>query len=126
MSATPAGHGRILTLYVVPSIMATVIILATIGLGTVILAESALSFRGFGVPPPYPSWGDAVGRRAHVHGSRTVDGAGRRQARSIRRKIARLIGVTAITAAANTMGAAGSPTTSRTRPAAGCIAAIVT
>src|SRR5436309_2009761 len=30
---------------------------ATIGLGAFILAESALSFLGFGVPPPYPSWG---------------------------------------------------------------------
>jgi len=44
-------------LYVLPNIMATIIILATIGLGSVILAESALSFLGFGVPPPYPSWG---------------------------------------------------------------------
>ena len=55
--AIGAGHGRILALYVLPNIMATIIILATIGLGTVILAESALSFLGFGVPPPYPSWG---------------------------------------------------------------------
>jgi peptide/nickel transport system permease protein len=55
--AIGAGHARILTLYVLPNIMATIIILATIGLGTVILAESALSFLGFGVPPPYPSWG---------------------------------------------------------------------
>ena len=55
--AIGAGHGRILLLYVLPNIMATVIILATIGLGTVILAESALSFLGFGIPPPYPSWG---------------------------------------------------------------------
>jgi peptide/nickel transport system permease protein len=55
--AVGAGHARILLLYVLPNIMATIIILATIGLGTVILAESALSFLGFGVPPPYPSWG---------------------------------------------------------------------
>jgi peptide/nickel transport system permease protein len=55
--AVGAGHGRILLLYVLPNIMATIIILATIGLGTVILAESALSFLGFGIPPPYPSWG---------------------------------------------------------------------
>jgi peptide/nickel transport system permease protein len=55
--AIGAGHGRILMLYVLPNIMATIIILATIGLGAVILAESALSFLGFGVPPPYPSWG---------------------------------------------------------------------
>lgn len=52
-----AGHTRILFRHVVPNILATVIILATIGLGNVILAESALSFLGFGVPPPYPSWG---------------------------------------------------------------------
>jgi len=55
--ALGVGHGRILLLYLLPNIMATIIILATIGLGTVILAESALSFLGFGVPPPYPSWG---------------------------------------------------------------------
>ena len=55
--AIGAGHGRILLLYVLPNIMATIIILATIGLGNVILVESALSFLGFGVPPPYPSWG---------------------------------------------------------------------
>jgi peptide/nickel transport system permease protein len=55
--AIGAGHARILWLYVLPNIMATIIILATIGLGTVILAESALSFLGFGIPPPYPSWG---------------------------------------------------------------------
>src|SRR5215475_1133932 len=58
--AVGAGHGRILLLYVLPNIMATIIILATIGLGTVILAESALSFLGFGVPPPYPSWGSML------------------------------------------------------------------
>jgi len=43
--------------YVFPNVTATIIILATIGLGGAILAESALSFLGFGVPPPYPSWG---------------------------------------------------------------------
>jgi peptide/nickel transport system permease protein len=55
--ALGAGHARIIVRYVLPNVMATIIILATIGLGTVILAESALSFLGFGVPPPYPSWG---------------------------------------------------------------------
>jgi peptide/nickel transport system permease protein len=55
--ALGAGHARILLRSIVPNITATVIILATIGLGTVILAESALSFLGFGVPPPFPSWG---------------------------------------------------------------------
>src|SRR5207253_8464609 len=55
--ALGAGHARVILCHVLPNVMATIIILATIGLGTVILAESALSFLGFGVPPPYPSWG---------------------------------------------------------------------
>ncbi|HEU5194091.1 MAG TPA: ABC transporter permease, partial [Methylomirabilota bacterium] len=55
--ALGAGHLRIVGLYVLPNVMATVLILATIGLGQVILAEAALSFLGFGIPPPYPSWG---------------------------------------------------------------------
>jgi peptide/nickel transport system permease protein len=55
--AMGCGHVRILLRYLLPNVMATIIILATIGLGGVILAESALSFLGFGVPPPYPSWG---------------------------------------------------------------------
>jgi peptide/nickel transport system permease protein len=55
--AMGAGHPRIIARHIVPNVMATIIILATIGLGGIILAESALSFLGFGVPPPYPSWG---------------------------------------------------------------------
>jgi peptide/nickel transport system permease protein len=55
--AMGSGHARIITRYILPNVAATIIILATIGLGGVILAESALSFLGFGVPPPYPSWG---------------------------------------------------------------------
>jgi peptide/nickel transport system permease protein len=55
--AIGAGHLRIVGLYVLPNVFGTILILATIGLGTVILAESGLSFLGFGIPPPYPSWG---------------------------------------------------------------------
>jgi peptide/nickel transport system permease protein len=55
--AMGCGHARIILRHVLPNVTATIIILATIGLGAVILAESALSFLGFGVPPPYPSWG---------------------------------------------------------------------
>lgn len=55
--AVGAGHVRIIVLHILPNVAATIIILATIGLGVAILAESALSFLGFGVPPPYPSWG---------------------------------------------------------------------
>jgi peptide/nickel transport system permease protein len=55
--ALGCGHARIILRHILPNVLATIIILATIGLGAVILAESALSFLGFGVPPPYPSWG---------------------------------------------------------------------
>jgi peptide/nickel transport system permease protein len=55
--ALGAGHLRIMLRYVLPNVTAPIIIIATIGLGGFILAESALSFLGFGVPPPYPSWG---------------------------------------------------------------------
>ena len=55
--AMGCGHTRIILRHLLPNVTATIIILATIGLGAVILAESALSFLGFGVPPPHPSWG---------------------------------------------------------------------
>jgi peptide/nickel transport system permease protein len=55
--AMGCGHARIIVRHLLPNVAATIIILATIALGAVILAESALSFLGFGVPPPYPSWG---------------------------------------------------------------------
>jgi len=58
--AMGATHGRIIVRHILPNVVATIIIVATIGLGGVILAESALSFLGFGVPPPKPSWGSML------------------------------------------------------------------
>jgi peptide/nickel transport system permease protein len=55
--AIGCGHLRIMLRHILPNVAGTIIVLATIGLGAFILAESALSFLGFGVPPPYPSWG---------------------------------------------------------------------
>jgi peptide/nickel transport system permease protein len=55
--AVGASHGRILWRYILPNVMAPIIIAATVTLGFIILAEASLSFLGFGVPPPYPSWG---------------------------------------------------------------------
>jgi peptide/nickel transport system permease protein len=43
--------------YILPNIAAPIMVVATLGLGVAILAESSLSFLGFGVPPPAPSWG---------------------------------------------------------------------
>jgi peptide/nickel transport system permease protein len=58
--AMGCGHARIVFRHILPNVTATIIILSTIGLGGIILAESALSFLGFGVPPPYPSWGSML------------------------------------------------------------------
>ena len=58
--AMGAGHGRVILRHVLPNVAATIVIVATIGLGGVILAESALSFLGYGVPPPHPSWGSML------------------------------------------------------------------
>ena len=43
--------------HIIPTIAAPLIVLFTTRLGSVILVESGLSFLGFGVPPPAPSWG---------------------------------------------------------------------
>ncbi|MGH8067161.1 MAG: ABC transporter permease [Candidatus Entotheonellia bacterium] len=58
--AVGASHLRIILCYILPNIMAPIIIIATNALGAVILIEATLSFLGFGVPPPYPSWGEML------------------------------------------------------------------
>ncbi len=52
-----AGHGRIILYHVLPNVFVPILILATVRLGTAILAEATISFLGYGVPPPYPAWG---------------------------------------------------------------------
>jgi peptide/nickel transport system permease protein len=50
---------------VLPNVVAPIIIVASNLLGMVILIEAAVSFLGYGVPPPQPSWGgmlSATGR----------------------------------------------------------------
>jgi peptide/nickel transport system permease protein len=67
--AVGAGHLRIILWYILPNIMAPIIIIATVSLGFAILAESSLSFLGLGVPPPYPSWGEMLSGsgRSYMH-----------------------------------------------------------
>jgi peptide/nickel transport system permease protein len=67
--AVGASHLRIILRYILPNIMAPIIIIATISLGFAILAEAALSFLGLGVPPPYPSWGEMLSGsgRSYMH-----------------------------------------------------------
>jgi peptide/nickel transport system permease protein len=53
--------------HIVPNIGAPLMILATVNIGSVILIEAALSFLGFGVPPPRPSWGGMLSGAGLVH-----------------------------------------------------------
>lgn len=55
--STGASTFRILWRHILPNVMAPIIVLFTTRVGTVILAESGLSFLGLGVPPPAPTWG---------------------------------------------------------------------
>jgi len=67
--AVGATNTRIMIRHLVPNIMPTVIVIASIGFGGVILAEASLSFLGYGVPPPTPSWGGmlAADGRAYMY-----------------------------------------------------------
>jgi peptide/nickel transport system permease protein len=65
--ALGVGHGAMIRRHVLPNIFAPVIILATVNIGAVILIEAALSFLGFGVPPPRPSWGGMLSGAGLVH-----------------------------------------------------------
>jgi peptide/nickel transport system permease protein len=56
-SCLGAGHARIILRHVLPNVFAPILVLATVRLGTAILAEATISFLGYGVPPPYPAWG---------------------------------------------------------------------
>ncbi len=62
-----ATHGGVIARHILPNIFAPIIILATVNLGAVILIEAALSFLGFGVPPPRPSWGGMLSGAGLVH-----------------------------------------------------------
>ena len=55
-----ASTFRILTVHLFPGVINTLIIVATLQVGIVILVESTLSFLGAGVPPPTPAWGSMV------------------------------------------------------------------
>ncbi|MEM3427631.1 MAG: ABC transporter permease [Nitrososphaerales archaeon] len=58
--AMGASGKRILLTHIIPNAIPPVIILATLGMGSAILAEAGLSFLGLGVNPPTPSWGVMV------------------------------------------------------------------
>jgi peptide/nickel transport system permease protein len=58
--AAGASTPRILIHHIAPQIVAPMIVLFTISVGGNILAEAGVSFLGFGIPPPQPSWGSML------------------------------------------------------------------
>ena len=55
-----ARDSRVLLRHILPNVVAPVIVLATLQIGGVILAESALSYLGLGVNPSTPTWGTII------------------------------------------------------------------
>jgi peptide/nickel transport system permease protein len=55
--ALGGSEARVVMRHVLPNIIAPVIVVATLEIGRMILAEAALSFLGLGVQPPAPTWG---------------------------------------------------------------------
>jgi len=48
---------RIMLTHILPNVLNTFMVLVTLNIGVVIIAEATLSFLGAGIPPPTPSWG---------------------------------------------------------------------
>ncbi|OQY27924.1 MAG: peptide ABC transporter permease [Candidatus Cloacimonetes bacterium 4572_55] len=54
------SHTRIIFRHILPNVLAPVIVVATLGIGNTILAESFLSYLGLSVQPPTPTWGNII------------------------------------------------------------------
>ena len=55
-----ASSPRIILQHLIPGVTNTLIVVATLGTGQIILTEATLSFLGVGIPPPEPAWGSMV------------------------------------------------------------------
>ena len=63
-----ASTYRILVWHILPGVINTVIVIATLRVGQLILTEAILSFLGAGIPPPTPAWGAMVNDgRAYIN-----------------------------------------------------------
>jgi peptide/nickel transport system permease protein len=68
--AVGASSWRLMLRYILPNVMAPIIIITSLNLGAAILAESGLSFLGYGVQPPDPTWGQMMGAEARPYVTR--------------------------------------------------------
>ncbi len=64
--ALGASHGRVLARHLAPNLLAPIFVAGTLIVANAILVESALSFLGFGLPPPTATWGGML-HAAQVH-----------------------------------------------------------
>ncbi|HSW57739.1 MAG TPA: ABC transporter permease [Dehalococcoidales bacterium] len=55
-----ASNFRIMLKHIVPNCFSSILVLITMMLGSVVLAEAALSFLGIGIMPPTPAWGSMI------------------------------------------------------------------
>jgi len=55
-----ARRWRVIRRHILPNVLNTTMILASLTIGVVIIAEASLSFLGVGVPPPQPAWGSML------------------------------------------------------------------
>ncbi len=58
--ATGAGKIRVMLWHILPNVVPVIVVAATLRVAYVILAEAGLSYLGFGIQPPTPSWGNMV------------------------------------------------------------------
>jgi peptide/nickel transport system permease protein len=58
--AIGASNARIIWRHLLPNSMAPIIVSSTLGVGGNIIYEAALSYLGFGIMPPTPSWGNML------------------------------------------------------------------
>lgn len=58
--ATGVGNGRIMLRHILPNCVSLIIVQATLSIAFAIITESGLSYLGFGVQPPTPSWGNLL------------------------------------------------------------------
>jgi peptide/nickel transport system permease protein len=58
--ALGARPSRLLLVHIIPHLVPTMLVWATLGVATTVLLEATLSFLGIGVQPPLPSWGNII------------------------------------------------------------------
>ena len=65
--AMGASTPRVMIFHILPNIFPVVVVLMSTSIGGYIVAEASLSFLGFGIPPPTPSWGGMMSAEGRVY-----------------------------------------------------------